>query len=49
MVVPFLEPEVSSLLVARYEARRKESLEGPENEEGLKAQAGEEGAVTREQ
>ena len=53
MVVPFLEPRVSYLLIARYEAGRRELLETLEDEEdieeGIKALADEEGTVTWEQ
>ena len=50
MVMIFLEPRVSALLVASYEARRKELLEKHEDEEdikeGLKALVEEKGTVT---
>ncbi len=53
MVTIFLEPKVSALLVASYEARREELLEKHEDEEdikeGLKALVEEKGTVTWEE
>ena len=53
MVAVFLEPRVSPLLVAGYEAKKKELLEILEDEEdireGVKALAAEAGTVTWEE